>query len=127
MDEVRGNKVIFTGYAGADPVLRFLPDGRATLALSIATTSRWVDRRSGKPKKHTEWHAVVFWDEMAQDVAERARKGVEIYLEGEIRTRSWMKEGVKQSKVEIQAIDVLILGAGKIAGTPPRDIPELAE
>jgi single-strand DNA-binding protein len=127
MDELRGNKVVFTGYAGADPKLRILPDGRPLLALSIATTSRWTDRRSGKPKKHTEWHAVVFWDEMARDVAERAKKGIEIYIEGEIRTRSWVKDGVTKSKAEIQATDVLILGAGKIAGTPSQELPALGD
>jgi single-strand DNA-binding protein len=127
VDDYQGNKVVFTGNLGTDPVLRYLPDGRPTLTLSVATTSRWTDKRSGKQQKHTEWHTVVFWDDMAKDVAERAKKGLEIYVEGEIRTRTWQQQGEKKSKVEIQAKDVLILGVGKIAGTPAREVPELAE
>lgn len=127
--ETQGNKIILTGNAGATPVLRSLPDGRQVVSLSVATTSRWLDRRDGKPRKHTEWHTVVFWDEMAEDVAKRVVKGLEVYIEGEIRTREWKKDGVKRSVAEIQATDIIVLGAAKFAGTPARPAPaqELAE
>ena len=51
------NKAIILGNVGKDPEVRFLPDGKATANLSVATSSSWKDK-SGEKQESAEWHRI---------------------------------------------------------------------
>lgn len=103
------NKVILIGNLGKDPELRYLPDGRAVVNFSIATSERWKDK-SGAPQERTEWHNIVAYARLAEICSEFLGKGKQVYIEGRIQTRTWEKEGVKQYKTEIVAREMTMLG-----------------
>lgn len=97
------NKVILVGNLGADPEIRRLPSGDPVVNLRIATSESWRDKTSGERKEKTEWHAVVIFNENLAKVAEQyLKKGMKVYLEGQLQTRQWQdKDGQKRYSTEI--------------------------
>jgi single-strand DNA-binding protein len=96
------NKVILVGNLGADPEVRNLPSGGKVVNLRVATSESWRDRNTGERKEKTEWHRVVIFSEGLAKVAEQyLRKGSKVYLEGQLQTRKWEKEGQDQYSTEI--------------------------
>ena len=57
----------------------------------------------------TEWHAIVLWRNLAEWAEKYIRKGMKLYIEGKLQTRTWEKDGVIKRKTEIIAEDVQIL------------------
>ena len=114
------NKVFLIGNLGADPDLRYTPNGAAVASFSVATTEGRKDK-DGNWKDHTEWHRVVTWNKLAETAGEYLKKGSQVYIEGRIQTRQWDdKEGVKRYTTEIVAQNLQILGR-------KTDISEIAE
>ncbi|WP_332714316.1 single-stranded DNA-binding protein [Pelagibacterium mangrovi] len=96
------NKVILVGNLGADPEVRSLPSGSPVVNLRIATSERWRDRNTGEPRERTEWHRVVIFSEGLAKVAQNyLRKGSKVYIEGQLQTRKWEKDGQDQYTTEI--------------------------
>ncbi|ENU7738477.1 single-stranded DNA-binding protein [Salmonella enterica] len=83
------NKVQLIGHLGQDPEARYLPNGTAVTMLSLATSDTWKDKQTGEPKERTEWHRVVLYGKLAEVAGEYLRKGSQVYIEGELRTRKW--------------------------------------
>lgn len=87
------NKVILIGNLGRDPEARYTAGGTAVTNVSIATSDTWRDKQSGEMQERTEWHRVVFWQRLAEVVAEYLAKGSKIYIEGRLQTRKWQDQG----------------------------------
>ncbi|EGY8943757.1 single-stranded DNA-binding protein [Salmonella enterica subsp. diarizonae serovar 60:r:z] len=83
------NKVQLIGHLGQDPEVRYLPNGKAVANLSLATSDTRKDKQTGEPKERTEWHRVVLYEKLADVAGEYLRKGAQVYIEGELRTRKW--------------------------------------
>ncbi|HFG7806558.1 TPA: single-stranded DNA-binding protein [Salmonella enterica subsp. enterica serovar Java] len=83
------NKVMLIGHLGQDPEVRYLPNGNAVAMLSLATSDTWKDKQTGEQKDRTEWHRVVIYGKLAEIAGEYLRKGSQVYIEGELRTRKW--------------------------------------
>ena len=110
------NKAIIVGRLGADPEIRFTQSGAAVTNFNVATDSVWKDKE-GQQQKRTEWHRIVVWGNQAEPCSKYLTKGREVYVEGEIQTRSWEdKEGQKRWTTEIRARDVRFLGGGRSEG-----------
>jgi len=105
------NKVILVGNLGQDPEVKYMPSGGAVTNISIATTDTWKDKQTGEKKENTEWHRVVFFNRLAEIVGEYLRKGSQVYIEGNLRTRSWEDNGVKKYSTEIVAREMQMLGS----------------
>ncbi len=110
------NKVILVGNLGNDPDTRYLPDGNAVTNISVATTKSWKDRETGQSNDRTEWHRVVFFRRLAEIAGEYLKKGSKVYIEGELRTRQWEKEGQKHYSTEIVANEMQMLDSRGDAG-----------
>lgn len=95
------NKVILVGNLGKDPEVRHLEGGATVAKFPLATTEAYKDK-NGNRTEQTEWHNIVVWRGLA-DVAEKyLKKGMTVYVEGKLRTRSWDdKEGHKHYTTEI--------------------------
>lgn len=125
------NKTTLVGNLGADPDIRYMPNGTATATLSIATTESWKDKDGEKVEK-TEWHRVVFFKGLAEVAKEYLKKGSQIYVEGKLRTRKWTdKEGIERYTTEIVGRDMQMLGKKPVADTPEpptvQDAPDAGE
>jgi single-strand DNA-binding protein len=104
------NKVILVGNLGQDPDERAMPNGNAVTNISVATSNAWKDKDSGEQKERTEWHRVVFFNRLAEVAGEYLKKGEKVYIEGELRTKEWEKEGQKHFTTEIIASEMQMLG-----------------
>jgi single-strand DNA-binding protein len=49
------NKVILVGNLGADPEVKYMPNGNAVANVTVATSESWKDKQSGEQKDKTEW------------------------------------------------------------------------
>lgn len=103
------NKVILVGNLGNDPETRYLPDGNAVTNISIATSESWKDKNTGQQNERTEWHRVVFFRRLAEIAGEYLKKGSKVYIEGQLRTRQYEKEGQKHYSTEIVANEMQML------------------
>lgn len=103
------NKVILIGRLGADPEVRFTPDGTMVANLRLATNDYRKDK-SGERIERTEWHRIVTFGKLAEICQSYLSKGKLTYIEGRLQTRTWEdKEGVKRSTTEIVASNMQML------------------
>lgn len=103
------NKVILIGRTGKDAEVRTVGESKVA-TFSLATSERYKDSKTGEYKENTEWHNIVCWRATA-DLAEKyIKKGMNLYIEGKLRTRTWDDQnGVKKSITEIVADSVQLL------------------
>lgn len=91
------NKVILVGNVVSDPEIRRTQDGRAIVNLRIATGESWRDRASGERRERSEFHRVVIFNEGLAKLCEQyVKKGSKLYIEGQLQTREWEKNGEKR-------------------------------
>ena len=104
------NKVILIGNLGADPEVRYLPNGNPVATLSLATSESWKDKQTGERQERTEWHRVVCFNKLGEIVGEYTKKGSKVYVEGSLKTRKWQdQQGVERYTTEIMANDIQML------------------
>ncbi len=105
------NKVILVGNVGADPEVRTIESGAKVARIRMVTSERIFNRQTNETKEHSEWHTVIMWRGLA-DVADKyVRKGSQIYIEGNLRTRDWLdKENIKHTSTEVVAYELKMLG-----------------
>ena len=103
------NKAILVGRLGKDPEAFTFDNGNKKASFSLATNRSY--KKDGQKVEETEWHNVTIWGKSA-DIAEKyLKKGSLIYLEGEIKTRSYDdKDGNKRYITEINCYNFTMLG-----------------
>lgn len=75
-------------------------------------------------REQTEWHRVVLFGKLAEVAGEYLRKGAQVYIEGQLRTRSWEDNGITRYVTEILVkatgtMQMLVRAAG--AQTQPEE------
>ena len=97
------NKVILIGNVGKKPEIRATQNGSKLATFSIATGKRWKDKETQEYKDKTEWHnIVVFGDGLVNVVENYVNKGSKLYLEGELQTDEYEKDGIKRYSTKIR-------------------------
>ena len=95
------NKVILIGNVGGDPDVKYFNEGVAVARFSLATTEGY-NNKNGERVSQTEWHNIVLWRNLAQVAEKYVKKGMTLYIEGRLRTRSWDDQnGAKRYTTEI--------------------------
>ena len=105
------NKVMLIGNLGKDPEIRIAQNtGRKNVSFSLATARRYKDN-NGEQKEETQWHNIVGWGKVAEIVEQLGiRKGMSLYVEGRLATRSWTDQnGQKRyvTEVNLETFQVL--------------------
>lgn len=123
------NKVTLLGHLGKDPEVKTFDNGGVVAQFPLATTKRgFTTKDSRLIPERTEWHNVVLKNGLAKIAQQYVKKGDKLYIEGELRTRSYDDaQGVKRYVTEIVATDMEMLtpkatGAG--AQVPPPPVPD---
>jgi single-strand DNA-binding protein len=106
------NKVILLGRAGKDPEVHILQSG-TLVNLTLATSDGYKDSR-GEWQERTEWHNLVGFQRIAEILRDYVRKGSRIFVEGELRTRSWedRESGQRKFRTEVVVHEVSLLSHG---------------
>ena len=112
------NKVMIIGNVGADPEMRFTPNGNPVTSFRVAT-NRAYTTPNGERKQETEWFTVVAWNRLAENCNQFLTKGRLVYAEGRFHTRSWEgQDGQKRTRTELIANRVLFLDKQGVAPLP---------
>jgi single-strand DNA-binding protein len=101
------------GYLAARPELRFLPSGTEVANVRMGETYRFVGQ-DGKPQTHTNWHNLVFYNEIAE-VAMTYEQGENIWVEGTMQQRKFTPaDGSTRTVHEIHVKSCHIVAAARI-------------
>lgn len=100
------NKVFLIGRLTQDVEFRFLPSGTPMAILNLATNRSYKDKL-GNLKEETEYHKIVVWGKLAELCQKYLSKGRLIFVEGRIRSRTWLDQnGNKRTSYEIIAENI---------------------
>ena len=104
------NKVILVGNVGKDPEVRYLEGGAAVCKFSMATSEVYKNR-DGEKVTTTEWHNIVLWRGLAEIAEKYVKKGMQLYIEGRIKTRTYNdQDGNTKYITEIVGDSLQMLG-----------------
>ena len=106
------NKFIGIGHLGRDPEIRMTSDGNAVANVSIAITEKYKDKQ-GQQKETTEWVNLVFFGKLAEIVDRYVSKGMQIYVEGKLKTEKYEKDGVTRYNTKVICEKMQMLGGEK--------------
>ncbi len=116
------NRVELLGRVGADPEMRYTPNGTAVTQLRLAT-----DRRSKDGETEADWHSVVCWDRTAEAVNQYVGKGDRIYVAGRLVQNTWEgDDGQRRYRTEIHASEVVFLDTKGGNGNGGKDTGDAA-
>jgi single-strand DNA-binding protein len=114
------NKVILIGRLGADPDVRYMADGTPVVTFNMATNEP-VRSAEGTWEERAEWHRIVAYRKLAENMANFLNKGRLVYVEGKLQTRQWQDaQGVKRYTTEIVARDIKLMDS---SGNRPAQSP----
>lgn len=120
-------RVSLIGRLGADPEVRFTPDGTAVANMRIATDETYKNKAGDKVKR-TEWHRVVLFGNLANTASEYLKKGRLIHATGRLHTRQWTDvNGVDRYTTEIIGNSMVMLDSKPATPPPDDDAPHPAE
>jgi single-strand DNA-binding protein len=111
------NKVMLIGRIGKDPEVISFENGTKKVSFSLATSDHYRDKE-GNWQEQTEWHNIVVWGILANDIADKKRnyiKGDLMYIEGKIKSRQYKdSQDVTRYITEINAERLnMIMKAGQ--------------
>lgn len=113
------NKVILVGRLGKDPEIRAFEGNRKVANFTLATNERYTDK-SGNKQEITDWHNLAIWGAQAEIAEKFLKKGMLIYIEGRLKSRSWEdKDGVKKYTTEVVVDSFKMLEGRKDGDTYP--------
>lgn len=97
------NKATLVGNLGKNPEVRTMQGGGKVASFSLATFESWKDKNTGERQEKTQWHNIVIYNENLVQVAEKyLKKGMKIYVEGQMETRKWQdKDGYDKYTTEV--------------------------
>ena len=111
------NRVEIFGQLGADPELNTTPSGVSVCNLRVATNEMV------KGQSRTEWHRVVVWRGDAERCAQYLKKGSQVLVLGQLRTRQWEdKGGNTRYTTEINAKEVIFPNTNNKNDVPVADV-----
>lgn len=90
------NKMIIMGNVGMAPEKRDFSNGGSVVKFTVATNDSWKDKKTQEYVTDTEWHTVVCFNEfLGKLIMNNVTVGAKVYVEGESKTRFYMKDDVK--------------------------------
>ena len=98
------NQATILGRATRAPEIKHIPSGHAVASFSVATSKKIKDQEK------TEFHNIVAWGKLAELCAKYIKKGDMTFVQGEIQTDVYEKDGQKHYSTKINAQNVHFLG-----------------
>ena len=93
------NQVILIGRLIKDAEVREIANGKLVANATLVTNKKFKNK-DGEIEEKSEFHNLVVW-KGASAFATYTQKGSLVFIRGELTTRSWEKNGVKQYRTEV--------------------------
>ena len=106
------NNVTIAGQLGKDAELRNLPNGDPVLNFSVADSQ-------GRDKP-TIWWACQLFGKRAESLAQYLKKGQSVTVSGTVSQRTYQKDGIEKTSMDIRVADVALQGGRKEEAPPQR-------
>ena len=125
-------KAMIIGNLGADPEMRYTPNGRPVTQFNVAVNQSTKNQQTGEWVEATDWFRVSVWGDRAERAAENLRKGNKVFVEGRFKTREFEgRDGQKRTSLEITADSLVNLekrsreegDGGQFAAAAPAGAP----
>lgn len=92
------NNIFLSGAMGQDPEIKYLENGKLKVTASIAVNEYYKDQ------ERTDWFNLEFWNKQAERLAENAKKGDTLVVNGKLRNSSYTDEnGLKKIRTYVSA------------------------
>ena len=92
------------GNVGKEPDVRYTNASTAMASFTLATDSSTYGKDGTLLSKNTEWHNILMWNRLAEIAERYIHKGDKLFIEGQIRYRSYTdKQGKTRFVTEIWA------------------------
>ena len=122
------------GRLGKDPVIRYMPDGKAVCDLSVAATYTYTDN-AGARQQETTWYKVTVYGNCAINCSKYLRKGSTIRTEGRLSPdretgspKIWFrKDGTAAAAYELTTNNVLFLDKKPLSQAEGEDYTDSEE
>ena len=124
--------ITVVGNLGRDPEMRYSPDGKPVVNLSVAANHKWTNA-DGTPGEETLWFRVSAWGKLAEVCNEYLSKGRQVLVEGRLRPdpetggpRIWTRQdGTAGASYEIVARTIRFLDSNGGNGDSNDDKEEM--
>lgn len=104
------NSVQLIGNLGRDVDLTNFDSGSMKASFTLATNDFYKNNK-GEKMQDTQWHNIVAWGKLAENMKAFLNKGSEVVVKGKLVSRSYDdKEGNKKYVTEIVANEFFSLG-----------------
>lgn len=108
------NRVILLGNCGQAPEVRYLASGECVANVSLATSERFKDKKTGESREVTEWSRLTFYGRLAEIVRDYIQAGSQIYVEGKMKTDKYTdKNGIERQITKVVCNNLTMLGSPK--------------
>ena len=105
------NQVQLIGHLGQNPELKTFDNEKKMVRFSLATNEVYKDQ-AGEKKQITQWHTVIAWGKLAENINTMAEKGTEMAVQGKLTYREYTdSEGVKKYFTEVVAQEFFKIGS----------------
>ena len=94
------NKLLLIGNVGRDPETRVTSGDNPKMVVTFPLATGEKDR--------TQWHRIVCFEPIAKNVELYVKKGSKLYVEGEVRYRSWIDKQTGEKKYMTEIVPHMI-------------------
>ena len=101
------NQVLLIGNLGKNPELKTFSNDQKMVRLALATNESYKDQ-NGDRQSITQWHNVIAWGKLAENISLIVEKGNEIAIQGKLTYRTYKDpEGKDKYVTEVVAQEFL--------------------
>ena len=103
------NRSTLLGRLTQDLELKQTPNGTKVLSTSMVTNEVFTDN-TGVKQENADFHNLVVWGKLAENLEKYARKWSRIYIEGKLKTRDWeAQDWTKRYRTEVLVSNFILL------------------
>ena len=102
------NSCQFIGNIGRDLEVKTFDNGKLGNS-SMALTKKW--KKEGVSQEKTTWVNLTFPGHLVDTAAAFIKKGRQVFIEGELETREYEKDGVKHTAFSVRVDNYQLLGS----------------
>lgn len=122
------NRCEFIGHMGKQAEVRVLQENVKVATFSLAVTKRGYKLQNGtEVPDQTTWINVVAWRGLAELIEKWTDKGSHLYIAGEMRTRTYEKDGIQKQITEIVAETIELLSKKQESTQPVQQATQSPE
>lgn len=102
------NKVVLSGFAGADAEMKNLSGNQKLVKVNLAV-NEYYKNAVGEEVKKTQWFTLTFWNAKADLAFEQIKKGINFTVEGKLQAGSYeAKDGTKRFTTEVVVSELML-------------------